>query len=248
MLAKLIAKILIAGTCILGCGLAVMFYVQTDFLNIQQINIIQKNNQQSTSMFFKIKTDMQPKLSSLHGQNIFEVTLEDVYERLQTDRRIKDVRITRSFPNHLTVEVEPHIPIANLLSMDGRRVYPMTREGSLFSPVSLKDSADAPVLRGRSFLKDMEKRKEVLALLKIFPNSGDFGLGDISEVNYDEKKGYLLILNREDSEVILGHKDFAKRIEYVGRVLQYLRAENLNGRVIDARFSKKVVVRLRNAS
>lgn len=245
---KLLAKLLIVFVCILGSGLAISLYFKTDLLNIVEIEVNQSEGTSSSGLFGKIKADMQPKLASLYGQNIVNINLEEVYEELQKDRRIKDVRISRSFPNTLKLVVEPHIPIANLLSEKGDRVYPMTREGSLFSPVALKDSADAPVLRGRNFLKNMNLRKEALELLKLFPEHGDFGLGDISEIQFESKKGYILILSHEASEVILGHSDFAKRIEYVGRVLQYLRAENLKGRVIDARFSKKVVVRLRNAS
>lgn len=247
-LVKRIFKVLVASICIIGTMLATIIYLKSDILDIQDIQVFQKASVNSGIVFRSIKEEMAPKLSSLYGQSILGIGLEDVYDRIQKDRRIKEVRITRSFPNVLKVEVEPHVPIANILSSKGDQVYPLTREGSLFSPVSLKDSADAPILRGHAFLKDLERRKEALELLKIFPKQGDFSLDDVSEIHFDNKKGYILILSREASEVILGHKDFAKRIEYVGRVVEYLRSENLKGRVIDARFSKKVVVRLRNAS
>ncbi len=241
-------KVLFAIVGVTGCLFATALYLKSDLLDIHEVRVTQKAAVHSGNLFSSIKEEMLPKLSSVYGKSILGVDLGTVYEVLQKDRRIKDVRISRSFPNILNVEVEPHIPIANILSSKGDQVYPLTKEGSLFSPVSISESADAPILRGNAFLKDLERRKEVLGLLKLFPNEGDFRLGDISEIHYDNKKGYILILNREASEVILGHKDFEKRIDHVSRVVQYLRSEKLKGRIIDARFSKKVVVRLRNSS
>lgn len=241
-------KILFAIVGVCGCLLATALYLKSDLLDIHDVQISQKASVQSGNLFSIIKEEMLPKLSSVYGESILGVDLGTLYERLQKDRRIKDVRISRSFPNRLNVVVEPHIPIANILSSRGDQVYPLTKEGSLFSPVSISESADAPILRGSAFLKDLERRKEALNLLNLFPNEGDFRLGDISEIHYDDRKGYILILNREANEVILGHKDFQRRIQHVSRVVQYLRSEKLKGRIIDARFSKKVVVRLRNSS
>ena len=70
----------------------------------------------------------------------------------------------------------------------------------------------------------------------------------VSEIQYSKKDGLVLVLGLDDNTVIMGDREFKKRIDHVRRVVQYLRSENLRGRVIDARFSKKVVVRLRNAS
>ena len=44
----------------------------------------------------------------------------------------------------------------------------------------------------------------------------------------------------------MGEGDFDLKVSRVEKVMSYLHNRNIKGRVIDARFSKKVVVRVRN--
>jgi hypothetical protein len=46
-------------------------------------------------------------------------------------------------------------------------------------------------------------------------------------------------------QVVLGEDSLNTKVERVAQVLNYLSAEQIKGRVIDASFSKKVLVRLR---
>lgn len=242
--AKVFSSLGLLGVLLTGA----IVYFDPSLVLITEVTVAQAESTGTGYLFSKIKEDVAPQLSGLYGRSIFDVPLDQIYEILHKDRRVKSARISRRFPNELHLEIEPHVPVANVLSTTGRSVYPLTREGTLFPAVNFDDANDAPVLRGAHFLKEVELRKNVLRLLQSLPTSGDFTAADVSEISFDKNKGFVLVLSRENSEVLIGHSDFAKRAEHIRRVVQYLRSENLKGRVIDARFSKKVVVRLRNAS
>lgn len=69
----------------------------------------------------------------------------------------------------------------------------------------------------------------------------------VSEILFDKKQGFSLILTPEAEIVRLGFDNFEKKIGMAKKVFSYMQSKGLKGRVIDVRFSKKVVVRLRNA-
>lgn len=241
-------KVFFAVGLIIALFAGGLIYFDSDILKITEVTVRQSEGIGSGYLFSRIKEDIAPKLASLYGKSILDVPLDQVYAILEKDRRVRDARILRKFPSELYIEIEPHVPIANVLSTSGQSVYPLTKEGTLFPAVTFSDANDAPVLRGKAFLKDIELRAKAIFMLRSLPEAGDFTAAEISEIHFDKKKGFVLVLSRDNSEVIIGSKDFEKRAEHIRRVIQYLRSENLRGRVIDARFSKKVVVRLRNAS
>jgi hypothetical protein len=70
----------------------------------------------------------------------------------------------------------------------------------------------------------------------------------VSEIYFDRAKGLVLVLLPDGVEILLGNQDHARRVLRIRRVVEYLQSEDIKGKTIDARFSKKVVVRLRNES
>jgi cell division protein FtsQ len=242
------SRVILAATVSVGAIFAVFNYLDKEDFIIQDLQVELMSDRDPSSLFPEIKSDVLPKLVSFVGESIWSVDLEQVLAVVEKDRRIKDVRVSRRLPNKLKVYIEPHQALANILAKDGTQIFPLSREGSLFAPLPLTEASDAPILRGTHFIKDIKLRKLALGLLLELPQEGDFSLKSVSEIRYSAKDGLVLVLGLDDNEVIMGDRDFKTRIDHVRRVVQYLRSENLQGRVIDARFSKKVVVRLRNAS
>ena len=241
-------KLLLASIVSLGSIVVVYQYLDREDFQITELRVELMSDEDPSTLFPEIKSDVLPKLAAFVGHSIWSVDLEEVLEVVEKDRRIKDVRISRRLPNKLKIYVEPHQALANILARDNKQIYPLSRAGSLFEPKNLSEASDAPILRDSRFLKNIKIRKLALDLLLELPESGDFSLESVSEIQYSKKDGLVLVLGLDDNTVIMGDRDFKKRISHVRRVVQYLRSENLRGRVIDARFSKKVVVRLRNAS
>lgn len=241
-------RLLLASLVSMGSLVLVYQYLDREDFQIEELRVELMSDEDPSLLFQGIKSDVLPKLATFVGESIWSVDLGDVLAVVEKDRRIKDVRISRRLPNKLRIYIEPHQALANILAKDARQIYPLSREGSLFAPLDLQEASDAPILRDSRFLKDIKLRKLALDLLLKLPENGDFSLESVSEILYSKKDGLVLVLGLDENRVVMGDRDFQKRIDHVRRVVQYLRSENLRGRVIDARFSKKVVVRLRNAS
>jgi len=199
-------------------------------------------------LFPKIKADLEPRVAGLVGRFIWDIDLESLVESLEKDRRLKDLKVVRRWPNEIKVELRPQTAVANIMSDRSDLIYPLASDGTVFPAMALDEVTDAPILRGTIFLKNKDVRDQALQILALLPQEGPFATTTISEVDFDKAKGFVLVVGPDGSQVILGHEDFAKRIGYVSRVLRYLRTEKLENRTIDSRFQKKVVVRPRNAS
>ena len=87
----------------------------------------------------------------------------------------------------------------------------------------------------------------MLSFLRQISKNELFNNKNISELRFREKEGLRVLLNT-GLEVELGKEDILNKSMRVEKVLQYLKSNSITCRAIDASFSKKVVVRLRNES
>ena len=125
-------------------------------------------------------------------------------------------------------------------------LHSVTSSGSIL-PVKLsKQDIDLPILRGANFHKDEVLRGKAVALLREVPDRGLFSKQNISEIRYEKKNGFILHLVNRNTLVKLGKDNFVQKSSFIERAMSYLESQRLEGRVIDARYSKKVVVKLRN--
>ncbi len=216
------------------------------FFRVKSIDITLGEYNDPSYLFEKTKAQLELKLKPFYGQYVWSVDIERVLALVENDRRVKDVFVTRVLPNGLKVIIEPHSAYANIMGNDSTSFYPLSPEGDLLPSVAAEDAADGPILRGEKFLKDEKLRAKAIELLQVLPENGAFTRHDVSEVYMDSKKGFSVTLKKTGIEVFMGHDNFKNRASYVSRVVQYLDSEKLTGRVIDARYSKKVVVKLRN--
>lgn len=222
--------------------------LQSQHFLVTQVNLKLMDDRDPSYLFPKIKADLEPRAASFVGHPIWQIDIEKLVSSIEKDRRLQDLKVSRRWPDQLDIEIRPHQAVANILSDRAAVIYPMASDGSLFPAMGLDEVSDAPILRGNVFLKDRTIRDLALKLLAVLPREGSFSVQTVSEIYFDRNRGFVLALGPENYEVILGNEDFHKRVSYVSRVVEYLRSEDLRDRVIDSRFQKKVVVRLRNAS
>jgi cell division septal protein FtsQ len=215
-------------------------------LKVQMIEVNLIEDSDPSFLFSKIKSDLEPRFAGFLGSFIWNVDLDQALDMVSRDRRIKEAQVARRWPNRLEVSIQPHRALGNILPDRSNLVYPLSYDGGILPPVENSQAADAPLLRGKVFLKNEAVRDLVLALLRALPDEGFVSSKSVSEVLYSDKDGLILLLNLDGSRVVLGREDFSKRLLYVEQVVRYLQNENIRGRVIDARFQKKVVVRPRN--
>lgn len=220
--------------------------LRSDLLDVRQINIVLDPHSKETFLFQKIKTDLAKKLAHFKGEPVWKVSLREILAEVSKDRRVRSVAVHRDFPNRISLIVGPHDPMLAILDKNGR-LRPVAQDSSLLPPVSLKDAPSYPVLRGSRFKNDPSLREKAIALIQSIPKSGSFRRGLVSEISHSKEAGFRLFLTSPRVEIKMGDTDFGPKVDRVNRVLSYLENRNILGRVIDARFSKKVVVRVRNA-
>lgn len=221
------------------------FIFQEQMLKITSVQVVAADEDEPI-LFARIQDSLRNQYKKYVGQYFWKVKLEELLQTAEADRRVLHVQIVRHFPNEIIVRIEPHGTIAHLLDKKGL-LHPIAADGSLLPALKGSEVPDRPIVRGKEFFEDEVLRGKVVQLMKELPAQGAFSQKSVSELHYSKKEGFEWFLSgtglviRTGEDASLGH-----RIERVEQVLNYLDQQHIKGRVIDARFSKKVVVKPRN--
>ena len=213
---------------------------------LQPVEVVMEPNSDQPQLFNRIQSSLEEEFKSYQGRWLWQASLPQVLKQVQSDRRVRSARINRVFPNRLKIEIEPQQPVMAYADEVGR-LFPIATDASLLPVLPINEVRDLPLLRGKVFKTELNLREQAIALLKALPESGPLARERVAEIFYSEKNGFSLMLIQNGIEVRLGTSDIERKAERIARVLNYLQDQQLRGRVIDARFAKKVVVRLRNA-
>jgi cell division septal protein FtsQ len=226
-------------------GFAVATALQRGFLSITEIKVRPLDPDVDGELFSRVQSSVAPKLSELVGKNILSVRLPGVRETVMSDRRVQQARVIRRFPDTLVVEVKPKHPVLNLLNNDGR-LSPIAVDASLLPPVEVAQAFDLPILRGPQFRSDAGQREAAIALVSELPSEGLLRAATLSEIAYSKDEGFSVRLTSQSGKIILGEGHFAEKFKRINQVLDYLYDRSLTWRILDARFTKKVVVKLQD--
>lgn len=212
---------------------------------LDSVEMVMAPGSDQATLFGHIETSLKGPLKAFQGKWLWDVPLEAILKKVESDRRVRAVKVTRVFPNKLEITIEPHEPAVAWVDEVGR-FHPVATDATLLPALSSQDVADVPLLRGRAFKSNEELRAKALSLLNELPASGALTRKRVAEITYSERDGFALLLTQGAIEVRLGEGDIGLKASRADRVINYLQDQQLRGRVIDARFAKKVVVRLRN--
>ena len=151
-------------------------FMGTKFFEIKNVTITGNND--------LIKNDIVKHLYNLKGQSIFNISTNELSSDLLNDVRVKDVLISRSFPDTLKIKIDQRKPLGIIYRND-QYIY-VDENLNPFAYYSEIKDVELPIL----FLeeKDEENFKVLLSNLsksKIYPL--------VSEV-YSMKDGYTLTL------------------------------------------------------
>lgn len=200
----------------------------------------------NTYLFAPIEKSLKPELSaSLNNQSLWLLDLDNFRKEIKKDQRVLDVEVVKRFPKTVIFRIEPRRPVGLLLGKKGE-LFPIGADGELLPMLDQGLVPELPIVRGLEFFKNKSLRKRLVTDLMIFPEHGLFSRANISELHRRGRGEYEIHLNEPAAYINISLNDFKYKVSMVIRVLEYLKRHNLKGRVIDARFSKKVVVRLRN--
>ena len=201
----------------------------------------------SSFVFDDVKKNLKEKTKAQVGKYIWEINLNEILSSVEKDKRIQKMQIKRSFPNKIDIQLLPHEPIAIYIRKD-QKIFPIARDGTLMPEIIGGENLDVPVFRGTTLYFENEIRRTAAEILVMLDEVGTvLNSKSISELSYDSKNGFGFVLHPEGEHLKLGFEDFKNRILMAEKVITYLNAQGLKSRVIDVRFSKKVVVSPRNA-
>lgn len=240
---KWIRRLIVLSILTAGCG-AAWFFLKSPMMQLQSIDIVLSPESKDAFLFERIHSSLQSSLAGYLGLPFWKLSLERVMNDIKKDQRVSSAEIQREFPHHMRVIIVPKKPLLAYMDETGR-VYPVARDASLMPALSLKDVPNFPLLRGKDFLSDRHLREAAVQLIETIPVDGRFQRAVVSEILHSNKDGFDLFLANQVAEVKMGDGDFDLKVSRVEKVLGYLHNRGLKGRVIDARYAKKVVVRMR---
>lgn len=196
-------------------------------------------------LFQRIEGAVSNQLQSWQGVWLWKANLEEIHASVVQDPRVQAVSVSRVFPNRIRVTVQPHKPVFGLLDTKGR-FHPVAADGSLLPALAATEVPDFPLLRGLQFFDDENLRRDAVRLFKELPDEGAFSKLNLSELRHSKREGFRMFLMEPSVQVLVGEGDIGLKASRIEQVLHYLESRHIKGRVIDARLSQKVVVRVRN--
>lgn len=194
--------------------------------------------------FSIIKNEILSDIKFLNKESLWDIDISKIMTEIKRKNWIEDVQLTRLFPNRLEIGVA--LKKIEVVYVDDAGIWmPVASDGTLLSKNSKSLIPDVPYLRGRRFYDNKDLRKNAIEFLHLFPGSGNLSANQISEIYYEPKSGFEVLLAKTGTRVIFGQEALELKLKRVGKVLEYLEAKEIHGRVIDARFEKKILVRMR---
>ena len=193
----------------------------------------------------KIIKELKKKTHPYIGQWVWSLSIEKLKLLILSHPDVESIEIFRIFPNQFRIILPVDKTV--LLFLGNKGLLPVTSKGFFKESLPVSLAPDLPILRGRFFFNHIESRKTALELLKHLPSEGLFSKKSVSEIKYSKKdKSFNIYLINLSSPIRIGENLSEFRPDRIESVLKYLKQNKINWRVMDARFSKKIIVNLKN--
>lgn len=223
-------------------------FTDSHFLIVNDVNIVVDKTDLDKSVKKQVHDRIMNKMHAFEKVNILSVPIERIQQQILSDVWVDSVVIERNFPDQLKVSVR--LKKVVLVYLDSRgRFLPISQEAQLMNPVSPEQVPDVPVVRNSEIIKNPNLLKQILILYQKIPRSGVFSQQSIAEVDWSKSEGLIVeSANAEGGRIVLGKDEVPLKSARVTNVIKYLESQKQKWRVIDASFTKKVLVRLRKHS
>ena len=221
----------------------VSYYGLSKWLVVNEIQIeIQKESSWEVSTD-DIKSLLQSKLQKFIGKKIWQVSFNDLIKAVRSEPRVGTVKILRILPNRFFIQIQSRKPLVVLLNPYDGQIHPLSMDGQVLPSVPFNQIPDLPILRGAVFFQQKALRKQVIRFLNLMPEKGEFSRKELSEIKYSTReKSIIFILSKNGKPIKVGYDPMEMKTKRIESVLRYLDQKNIKWRVIDARFSQKIVV------
>ena len=186
---------------------------------------------------------LQIKLSQFIGRPMWQVSFDALKKAVRSEPRVGEVRILRRLPNSFFMHIQSRRPLLLWLNTQEGTLHPLSMDGHILPPLPSQRVPNLPILRGDIFSKDKNIRKQAIRFINLLPEQGEFSQKALSEIKYaHQEKSLIFILSANGKPVKMGVSVKPAKLKRVESVLRYLNQKNIQWRLIDARFSQKIVV------
>jgi cell division protein FtsQ len=213
--------------------------------NIEVITLQDEEAPEAPLAYQDYLLKLKAKLAKFDGTNLWSIDLQLVYEVAASEGWVSSVEIYRRFPQTLRVEIKTKPSVAIFMNNQGE-LHLISRDGQLLPRITETQAPKLPVISDSRIVKSEKIKSRVVKALNEFPTEGPLNLQTLTEVTLGSKEEVWFTHLDTKSLIKLGDENIAIKSARVAKVLEYLDHNNLKGRVIDADFSKKVLVKLRN--
>ena len=184
--------------------------------------------------------------------NLFSLRLEPIKNRLVSHPWIKQVRLSKKFPQTVGISVVFREPVA-LFQDKNNGLFYVDSESRVFAPVNLELPFELPVILG----VEQDKIQTVISFLQEWKNRGLSQNYSLSSVELDREQNIRFVATYDVSGITarsmieFGQSfdtDLDSRVARLQEVLRYLQKNNIKAHHVFANLGKKIVVRFSQRS
>lgn len=197
---------------IIGIITALIFYLP--FFKVSDAQI--------SGLFYLEKDALDVQLEEIKGQNFVFLNKNDIKETFLANSYVKEVEISRKFPNKIMVTIKERAPVAFLVTTDG---FIQVSEDSIFLDIKQSPgSYNLPLITGVELyaIPGVGKKIESPALeeaLKIVSGSSKMLMGKIAELNVDNER--IIAYTRNGITILLGGaEDIENKLKILEGILE----------------------------
>jgi cell division septal protein FtsQ len=230
-------------------GLVCAWYIsfESDFFIVKQAEATVEYSSTQEALVAHLQPELIERVELLKGTNIWSLSLSNIRTQLKQLDWVKEVEVQRRFPSQLDLQIS--FQELGFIFVDHKnQFFPVSLDGTVMEPVRAGILPPAPILRNKKIFSDEKLRQRLLELYRQVPEMGSLVRSNIATVDYQPTTGLAFELISEQTKVFLGEEDIVKKSLQIQKVIDYLQSQNQKARVIDASFSKKVLVRPRKRS
>ncbi len=145
------------------------------------------------------------------------------------DRWIKNVAVSRQWPDRLVIEVSEYRPYALIASagQEGNRLVYLDRDGTPFLQAEAGMDLDYPVVTGLEQETDDDRRRESLHdplsfLQLVAANNPNLPAQSVSEIHVDDEEGLIVYLVEHPFPIFFGSGEIGQKYTRLRQVLEVL--------------------------
>jgi cell division protein FtsQ len=164
------------------------------------------------------------------GQNIFRASLTETAGAIRKIPWVREVRVRRSLPDQIEIEIAERTPVALVLS---REIFFMDETGKVLAGYDKSEGIDAPFItaRGLGPLKpganvSAEGVEDALEIIRLMDSTGVADSIPISEINIDDPSNIVMIAGRSGANILLGAGDLEGKLWRLARVASAIKSNS----------------------